>query len=556
MTAAAVSLRRLLHPVSEPLTPIIPTITSFLQSVNLQNPDLSILNQFSSYLTPNLVTQIIKDQTSPFHSLFFFNWASNPNPNPNNYFHTHFCYIDKLLSHKLFALAADTLKTHEKFSDFMVGKFIKAHGDLGHLKSSVKLFHQVKERELGGCLFSYNALLGVLVRANRVSYAWGYFGHIVIKARVLKPDVSTYTTMIRGLCKVGMIENAEKLFVEMSCGRNLWTYNVTIDGFCKNGFVEKAQRIVDEMVKGETILPDVFSYTSLIDGYCKKGEFRNAMRCFNEMVTTRNCKPNVVTYNVLINGLCLSGDVDEAKRMMSLLRLTGVRDNIATHTSLLKGYCIVGKSEEAIEHFKEMINLGMSLDGKSYAVIVNELSKLGRPDEGVMLLKEMRASCISPSIAIFNAVLRSFVKLQKFDKAILLLKQMPQMGCYPNFLSYSAVITGLAGAKGMMHDVEMLVNEMIQNGHCLDTTLYSELIKAYCIHGDISNAIRLFTDMVDESLVISIACFEVFVKELSSRCLVLEVENLFEQMKNQCTVSDAETYQRTLDQYSSGNSDS
>ncbi|KAG8375725.1 hypothetical protein BUALT_Bualt10G0130300 [Buddleja alternifolia] len=437
----------------------------------------------------------------------------------------------------------------------MVGKFVKAHGDLGHLKWAVKLFHQVRERELGDCLFSYNALLGVLVKANMVSHAWGYFGHIVIKSRVVNPDVSTYTTMIKGLCKIGMIDDAEKLFDEMSCVKNLMTYNVIIDGFCKKGFVEKAQRVVNEMVGNEACLPDIVSYTTLMDGYCKKGEFEKAMRCFHEMVSRKNCEPNVLTYNVLINGLCSNGDVDEAKRMMSKMRLSGVRDNIATHTSLLKGYCIAGRSNEAIKHFKEMVNLGMSLDGKPYAVIINEYSKLGRPDEGVVLLKEMRGKGIKPSLASFNALLRSFIKLREFDKAILLLKQMPRMGCYPNFLSYSEVIIGFLEVKGRMQEVEMLVSEMIQNGHSLDTTLYSSLINAYCISGDISKAVWFFKEMIGERIVIRNDCFEVFVKEMCSRGLVLEVENLFNQMRENCLMSDVETYQSVLNECLCGNGD-
>ncbi|KAK4412666.1 Pentatricopeptide repeat-containing protein [Sesamum alatum] len=568
MTAAVAVSRHLHQPLSHLLSEslqIIPAIKSVLQSLNPQNPrthqnpNPDILSQFSPYLTPNLVVQIIKDLPSPYHSLFFFTWASSPSPNPNQYRHSHFCYIaitDKLLSYKLFSLAADLLKTHCKFSDFLVGKFIKAHGDLGHLKWAVKLFHQVRREKLGDCLFSYNALLGVLVKANRVNHAWAYFGRIVVKESVVKPDVSTYTTMIRGLCKVGMIEDAEKLFDEMSCGKNLMTYNIIIDGFCKKGLVESAQRIVDQMARDEACPPDTVSYTTLIDGYCKKGEFGNAMSCFDEMVRGGNCEPNVLTYNVLINGLCLNGNVDEARRMMSRMRLSGLRDNIATHTSLLKGYCIAGRSDEAVKHFKEMLNLGMSLDGKSYAVIVNEYCKLRRPDEAIVLLREMRGRGINPSLASFNAIFRSLIKLQEFDKAILLLKQMRQWGCYPNFISYNEVIIGLVGAKGRMQDVEMLVNDMIQDGQGLDTTLYSSLIQAYCINGDVRKAAGLFKEMIDVGLVIKKECFKVFVKEFYVRGLVHEVENLFVQMRNSCPAFDVETYRSALNEYLIGNSSS
>ncbi|KAL2548548.1 Pentatricopeptide repeat-containing protein [Forsythia ovata] len=413
----------------------------------------------------------------------------------------------------------------------MVGKFIKAHGDLGHLKWAVKLLHQVKEREFGCCLFSYNALLGVLVKANRVDLAWGYFGQIV-KEGVVKPDVSTYTIMIKGSCKLGMLDDASKLFDQMPFERNLVTYNTIIDGFCKKGYVENARKIVYEMVQNETCLPDVVTYTTMIDGYCKKGELENAMKCFEEMVKRGNCAPNLLTYNVLINGLCLKGNLDEARRMMTRMRLGGVRDNFVTRTSLLRGYCVAGRSNEAIQYFKEMVSLGMSLDGKSYAIVVNEYCKLGRPEEGIALLREMRARDINMSVASFNAVLRSLVQLQELDKAILLLKHMPRMGCFPNFLSYNVVIIGLVSAKRRMQEVEMLVNDMLLDGHGLDATLYSFLVKACCEHGDINKAIWLFKEMIDEKYVINLECFAVFCEELFARGRASEVDNLFEQLRN------------------------
>ncbi|KAL3497434.1 hypothetical protein ACH5RR_040166 [Cinchona calisaya] len=540
---------------------LVSTITSILQktsnnpkhqeTIEPQEPS-NILNQFSPLLTPKLVIQVIKNQTSPYHSLFFFNWASDLNPNPNNYFHTHYCYIaitDKLISHKLFSLAKQLLESHHRFSDFMVGKFIKAHGDLGHIRWAVKLFHQVKEREFGDCLFSYNAVLGVLVKDKRVHLAWGYFG-MMIKEAVVKPDVSTYTILIRGFCQLGIIEYAYKMFDEMSergCEKNLFTYNTIVNGFCKKGLMENAQRVVDEMVERGVCLPDMVTFTTLIDGYCRKGETVEAVRCFDEM-TKRNVEPNVSTYNALINGLCLNGKVDEAKRMMTKMRFGGRKDNVATHTSLLKGYCAAGRSNEAIEHFKEMVGLGMELDEKSYAVIVNEFCKLRMPDKAIALLREMRVKGIVPAIYGCNAILRSFVELDEPDKAVALLKQMPQMGCPPNFLSYSAVICGLLKSKGRMRDLEILVNEMLQNGNRLDATLYNGLIGGYCEDGNVEMAIKVFLEMIHESYVINVGCFQVFVKELIAQGKLFEIENLFEQMRRRCPISEVHNYRKVLDE--------
>ncbi|KAI4316485.1 hypothetical protein L6164_024463 [Bauhinia variegata] len=335
---------------------LVASITSILQTLNPQDSDTSNLNpeplkQFSSNLNPNLVIQVIKNQNNPYHALFFFNWASRPVPNPNNYFHTHLCYVvitDVLLSQSLISTAYTLLQKSHKLSDFMFGRFIKAFGDRGDVRGAIDWFHKAKSFESGRCLFSYNAVLGVLVRANRVNLAKAFYDQIV-KEELVKPDDFTYTTMIRGFCKMDMIENARKVFDEMSCEPNLVTYNTLIDGFCKKGDLESSRGILNRMMQSKTYLPDVVTYSTLIDGYCKKGEIHEAMNCMEEMVK-QGCQPNVLTYNSLIEGLCLTANVDEAKRMMTRMRLNGLKDDVTTHTSILKGFCIAGRSSEAIKH--------------------------------------------------------------------------------------------------------------------------------------------------------------------------------------------------------------
>ncbi|KAK2994031.1 hypothetical protein RJ640_018788 [Escallonia rubra] len=543
------------HPLSDLIaqpTSLVSSITILLQTLNPQNPDPphphpSPLAQFAPHLNPHLVTQVIKTLKNPNHALYFFNWASNPDPNPTNYAHGHFAYIaitDLLISRGHFSAATRLLESSDKLSDFMVGKFIKAHGDRGHLRSAIHLFYRVRRKEMGRCLFSFNAILGVLVRESRLGLAQAIWGQSV-KEGVMKPDVSSYTILIKGLCRMGMVEDAQKVFDRMVCNPNSITFNTMINGFVKKGLMEDARRVFDVMMGTDGCLPDTVTYTTLIDGYCKNGEIDEAKRCFNEMVR-QNCEPNALTYNALIYGLCLRGDVDEAKRMMTRMRLNGLKDNVATHTSLLKGYCIVGRSDEAVRHLGEMVRIGMEPDVKSYGVVVNGCCKVKKPDEAIGLLSEMRGRGIRPNVFCFNAVIRVLVDLGELDRAILLLKQMPPSGCYPNFVSYNTVISGLVRTRGRMREVEELVSDMFRNGHDLDTTLYSFLVQGYCNDGNMETAMQVFLEMIQKGLVLDVHIFSVFVKELSVRGKVFEVERIFERMSS-CHVIDVDSYKRVLD---------
>ncbi|KAI5586154.1 hypothetical protein POPTR_006G223300v4 [Populus trichocarpa] len=542
------------HPRSSELASLVTAITSCLETLNPQNPNPkhinpTHLNQFSPHLDSNLVIEVIKEQQpNPYQALFFFNWASNLNPNPNNYSHNHRCYvaiIDLLLSHSLFPIAKNLLEKHGTFSDLLVSKLIRAYGYSGDTKSAIFWFHKVKEIQQGKCLFSWNAILGVLVKVNQINVAKSFFDQIVNDA-VVKPDASTYTTMIRGFCKVGMIDNARKVFDEMICEPNLITCNTLINGYCKKGDMENARIFLCRMMESKDCLPDTVTYSTLIDGYCKKGELNEARKWMDGMLI-RGCNPNLWTYNAIIYGLCLRGNVDEARRLLTKMRLNGVKENVATHLSILKGLSVAGKSEEAIGYFSEMIRKGMKLDAKEHEVVITAYCKMRKPDEAISLLKEMQAKGISRSVGSFNAVLRILVEIGELDKAVLLLKQVKNMGCLPNLVSYSTVICGLCRSHGRMQEVAGLVDDMLQDGFEMDATLYSCLVGGFCEAGNEEMAMRAFYDSINKNYVINLQSFSFFVNLMCGKGKVIEAEQIFKDMCRRCSLVDVDSYQRVLD---------
>ncbi|KAK3037280.1 hypothetical protein RJ639_029692 [Escallonia herrerae] len=289
--------------------------------------------------------------------------------------------------------------------------------------------------------------------------------------------------------------------------------------------------------------PNSITFSTMINGFVKKGLMEDARRVFDVMMGTEGCLPDAVMYTTLIDGYW---DVDEAKRLMTRMRLNGLKDNVAAHTSLFKGYCIVGRLDEAVRHLTEMIRIGMEPDLKSYGVVVNGCCKVKKPDEAIGLLTEMSGRGVRPNVFCFNAVIRVLVDLGQLDRAILLLKQMPPSGCYPNFVSYNTVISGLVKTRGRMREVKELASDMLRNDHDLDTTLYSFLVEGYCKDGNMEKAMQVFLEMIQKGLVLDVRIFSVFGKELSVRGKVFEVESMFERMGS-CHVIDVDCYKRVLD---------
>ena len=71
-----------------------------------------------------------------------------------------------------------------------------------------------------------------------------------ISSKGLTPDVVTYTTLIGGLCKVGRIQDAQELILEMQIrGQvlNCRTYATLLHGLCENGQLEEAMKLFQDI---------------------------------------------------------------------------------------------------------------------------------------------------------------------------------------------------------------------------------------------------------------------------------------------------------------------
>ncbi|XP_057248624.1 pentatricopeptide repeat-containing protein At5g39710 [Beta vulgaris subsp. vulgaris] len=538
-------------------TSLLTSITKALHSVKPQflnntapkaPKEIPILTQFTPHLNPNLVIQVINNQTNPYHALVFFDWACRPSPNPRKYFHTFHCYnamFDLLLSHRLFTTATQFLESHNKLCDFLIAKLINAFGVERDVRGAIDWFNRAKMVEKdGNCISSCNTLLGVLVKTCRIRLCRAVFDRVVEEG-VIRVDVVTYTTMIRGYCKVGKMEDALKVFDEMRCRPNLVTYGVLLSGFCRKGMMVEARQMVDKMIMKGDCMPDLVTYSTLIDGYCKKGDMEAALMCFDEMVV-QGFEPNLIIYNAVVNGYCLIGKVDEAKRMMTKMRLDGVKDDVVTHTSLLRGFCVVGRLDEACQHLRDMISLGIKPDVQSYGLLVNELCKLGKASEAIVLMREMVARGVYPCISSCNAVLKALVERGELNEAVFYLKWIPAIGRAPNFVSYFTVISSLSRSERGVQQVEELMTSMLQDGHKADSSIYSCLTRMYTKNGELEKASRVLCDALRDGCVINLDSFAVFIEGLYARGKMSDAEQHSQELLEKCSVTMLEKYQRIL----------
>ncbi|KAI3973970.1 hypothetical protein MKX01_030546 [Papaver californicum] len=174
---------------------------------------------------------------------------------------------------------------------------------------------------------------------------------------------------------------------------NVVTYTSLIKGFCQNGDSNRAQELFKEM-KSCHVVPNVVTYSTLIGGFCKEGKLSKSALCFEEMLIN-SCDPNDVIYNYLINGLknnksdLIFVEENEFQKKNEVLLLDAFRMMVldrwdpclAAYNAIIICLCRHRMLKSAFELRDKMTKKGFLLDSVNFAAILHGICLEGRSSE-------------------------------------------------------------------------------------------------------------------------------------------------------------------------------
>ncbi|KAJ9556681.1 hypothetical protein OSB04_011295 [Centaurea solstitialis] len=437
-------------------------------------------------------------------------------------------------------------------------------------------------------VITFSTLLNGLILEDRVHEAERLFKKL-IKGKLCKPDVVMYSTMIKGLCKVGINDTAIgllRLMDERGCKPNVMTYSTIIDSLCKDKMIDDALKLFNEMILHKGILPDVVTYNSLISGLCNQGRWDDASKMLRGMeyerispdVITYNilvdalCKegmaedaeavlnimvergkvPDLVTYNSLIDGFCLRGETKKAKEIFDLIRIRGLVPDVVTYNSLLNGYCKNLEIDEALLLFNELTEKGTKPNVVTYNTLLQGLFLVGRCKDARELFNEMRAhNHISPDTFTYGIVLQGLCNNRQVDKALSLFRLMGDSELNLDIVLYNILIDG-TGKCGKPDIAKALFNEISTKGLNPNVRTYNVMIGCFCGVGLVREAERLFLQMEERGCPRDCVTYNVILQGLLKNEQHDTIKMLLEEMEGQGFSVDASTCSMLLDHISSG----
>ncbi|XP_074270345.1 putative pentatricopeptide repeat-containing protein At5g37570 [Silene latifolia] len=315
-------------------------------------------------------------------------------------------------------------------------------------------------------------------------------------------------------CCVGF--GVHGLLIKYGIDDDLFVGSSLVDFYGKCRLLGDAQKVFDEMpVRNEV------SWTTLVMAYANDGELGSARRVFDEMP-----KRNQVSWNVMISGYVKKGELDEAKTLFDEMPCK----NVVTFTTMVDGYAKSGDMASA----EVLFNQCREKDCFLWSALVSGYVQNRQPDEAVRCFRKMRGSKTRPDEFIMVSVMSACAQLENLNLARELDSYV--MNCSSFDRCRPHVVAALVDMNAKCGNIERAMY-LFENMPKRDLISYCSMIQGCSIHGQGTNAVQLFYDMISEGIVPDNVAFTVVLTACSRSRLVEEGYRLFDMMKNNYLIS-------------------
>lgn len=330
-------------------------------------------------------------------------------------------------------------------------------------------------------------------------------------------NVITWTAMVSGYIRLKRIKEAERLFLQMPV-KNVISWNTMIDGYAQNGQLDSALDLFERMPE-----KNVVSWNTIITALSQRGRIVDAQRLFDGMP-----ERDVISWTAMVAGLSRNGRIDEAR---SLFDRMPVR-NVVSWNAMITGYAQNMRLDEAYELFKRMPEKDMP----SWNTMITGFIQNGELKRGWELFNEMpQRNAIS-----WTTMITGYVQDGQNEEALKIFSKMvssdgvkPNQGTFVSILSACSNLAGLSEGQ----QIHQMVSKTVYQGSAF---LASALINMYSKCGELGTARKMFDDRLTSHR--DLISWNGMIAAYAHHGCGIEAINLFKEMRESGFKPDDVTY--------------
>merc|ERR1719158_346239 len=277
----------------------------------------------------------------------------------------------------------------------------------------------MSDRKIELSVVMYNTLIDACARCGRMENLTKILEDM--KAANARPNVITYSTMLKGHCQNGNIQAGFAILDQMKKDAHLKPdeimYNSLLDGCAQNNLVDEGLRLLEEM-QGEGVAPSNFTLSILVKLMNRARRLDRAFSIVEEITKKYNFRPNVHVYTNLVQACASNQQLPRGMKVLEQMIQERVVPGSRTYEILVRGCIFKGLFEQAIGLLRGALGLPGALPflqqrcaacpNLDYAIVNEALASLAdrghAQDLAVPLLSIIRQS--APKVRIDAATQR------------------------------------------------------------------------------------------------------------------------------------------------------
>ncbi|GAV74226.1 PPR domain-containing protein/PPR_2 domain-containing protein [Cephalotus follicularis] len=360
-------------------------------------------------------------------------------------------FLTQFLTH-LLELPGDNLSyAHHVFdqipnckNQFVWTALIRANVMHSHFSQSIDLYAKMQRTGVSPSGFTFSSVLNACARLPAISQGNQIHKRLVQSGFLGNKIVQT--ALLDMYAKFGCVLDARYLFDMMGeKQKDVVAWTAMICGYTKLGMMDDAQRLFETMRER-----NVVSWSAMVAGYAHCGKMKEARDLFDEML-----EKNPVTWVAMISGYGKCGDVNEARRVFDQIEM---RD-ASCWAAIVACYAQNAYAREAIEMYKAMREEKVMINEVAMVGAVSACTQLGDIEMATTLHRHVEEGCWDKTVFVSNALINMHAKCGCMELAWREFDRMKER----DVISYSTMITAL-GEHGESQKALDLFIKMLKEG--------------------------------------------------------------------------------------------
>lgn len=256
---------------------------------------------------------------------------------------------------------------------------------IGRFDTALEVFFGLQKQNLGPDSYTFSIIIKTLCLSKRFALL-----PELVSRQFVPSDLFACNSLLNYFCKAGLPQVAVEFYNDMidrGFEPNSCSYAGVLKGLCKVGRIDEAINVYHGILMTHSDIDAPRIHTIIVDELMKAGQLNRAIREFKKAV--EKYPLDNIAYDVAICGLFRGGRIDEACILYGEMKVLGLSPTKHTCSTMLLALCKERDIKVVEEILQEMINARIELDFNVFEKINSLLFNLQHSGLAYNLLIEM-----------------------------------------------------------------------------------------------------------------------------------------------------------------------